>query len=117
MRRVRAADPESAALADVAIAALTVLELVWRVEEGCPLVAQHWHRVRMAVEVAPVADLQTALDAALGLRDVARRFPYLADDLGEIADKVHQRAWERERRRLGIKPRPRSSSLGSCPTV
>lgn len=102
MRRVRAADPESAELADVAIAALTVLETIWMEDEGCPLVARFWRQIRLAIEVRPVAELQTALDAARGLRDLAQRFHRLDDDLEVVAVKVEQRAWERERRRLGI---------------
>jgi hypothetical protein len=102
MRRVRSGDPESAELADVAIAALKILEFIWMTEEACPIVARFWSRIRLAVEVAPIADLATAADAAHGLRDLGRRYPYLAADLEEVAVTIERRAWERERRRLGI---------------
>jgi hypothetical protein len=105
MGRVRAADPESAELADVAIAAAIALEAYWEYQEQCPLVGSFWRRIRIAVETRPVADLQTALDAARGLRDVRGLFPLTYSEAEEVAARIEQRAWERERRRLGIKPR------------
>lgn len=107
MRRVRAADPESAELADVALAGLTALARAWELE-GCPIVARFWERVQLAVEVHPVAELQVALDVACGLRDLHRLFPHLHHDLSEVADKIETRAWERERRRLGM---PREAEI------
>lgn len=101
-RRVRSADPEAAELADLAIAAAIVLEAYWEHEEQCPTVASFWRRVRMAVETRPVADLQTALDAARGLRDVRELFPFTCGEADEAAARIENRAWERERRRLGI---------------
>lgn len=105
MRRVRSADPEGAELATVAITAMVVLEMYWRHDEECPLVADFWTRVRMAVESRPVADLETALNAARGLRDVRRIFPFTFKEADEAADRIERRAWERERARLGIKPK------------
>lgn len=104
--RVRSVDPESAELADVALAALGILEFIWREDERYPTIARFWHRVRMAIAVAPVApDLLTCIDAAHGLRDLAERFPVTLAELPEVAVTVEERAWRRERVRLGVEPR------------
>lgn len=100
-RRVRALDPESAELAEVAISCLSLLTLCWLYVEGDPLVARYWVRVRTAVEVQPRADLETSLNAAHGVREVWKRFPFMSQ-LIEVANKIERRAWQQERWRLGI---------------
>jgi hypothetical protein len=74
---------------------------------GAPSVAEWWRRVRRRIEASSPFDLELALQVAYGLRDLANEYHEEGRveqviEWRQAAMLVERRAWQVERKRLGV---------------
>lgn len=76
--------------------------------DGATTVADFWRRIDERLELAePLAGLELCLFIASGLKDLAKYharagLPDAAERWATVAEQLQQRAWARERARLGL---------------